>query len=494
LGVNFGRVGFLAEADRGSIDAVMHAIVDRDYLVDERMTVEVTARLNGSTLARTWALNEASVEKSRRERLLDVVLEVDRRPVSGFGCDGVLCATPTGSTAYAFSAGGPVVWPDVDALVVVPSNAHALFAKPLVVSPDSVVAVEVDPHGHPAVLCCDGRRTFALPAGARIEVVRGATPIRLVRLHDRPFTDRLVRKFELPVQGWRGPRPASSSVRNSVPAPTPTRESARVRAVITEMRIEGLGVIDEATLDLHPGLTVVTGETGAGKTMVVTGLQLLAGGRADVSRIWRGADRATVEGRFRLPSGSPAVALVDEVGARADEDGSLIASRTLTADGRSRAYLGGRSVPAGVLADLAQSMLAVHGQNDQLRLLRPGEQRALLDRFAGDPVSGQLAAYRRIREQWLGCCAELAARRNHSAELAAEADLLGQGLTEITAVDPQPGEDAALLAEARRLADAEALRETASIAQAALSGGVDGAADGDPDQPGAIGLVGQARR
>ncbi|HXT43638.1 MAG TPA: NAD kinase [Pseudonocardiaceae bacterium] len=210
LGVNFGRVGFLAEADRGSIDAVMHAIVDRDYLVDERMTVEVTARLNGSTLARTWALNEASVEKSRRERLLDVVLEVDRRPVSGFGCDGVLCATPTGSTAYAFSAGGPVVWPDVDALVVVPSNAHALFAKPLVVSPDSVVAVEVDPHGHPAVLCCDGRRTFALPAGARIEVVRGATPIRLVRLHDRPFTDRLVRKFELPVQGWRGPRPASS--------------------------------------------------------------------------------------------------------------------------------------------------------------------------------------------------------------------------------------------------------------------------------------------
>jgi NAD+ kinase len=206
LGVNLGRVGFLAEADRDSLEAVVHAIVDRDYLVDERMTVDVTASLNGSTLARTWALNEASVEKSRRERILDVVLEVDRRPVSGFGCDGVLCATPTGSTAYAFSAGGPVVWPDVDALVVVPSNAHALFARPLVVSPDSVVAVETDPRGYAAVLCCDGRRTFALPAGARIEVVRGATPIRLVRLYDCPFTDRLVRKFELPVQGWRGPR------------------------------------------------------------------------------------------------------------------------------------------------------------------------------------------------------------------------------------------------------------------------------------------------
>src|SRR5437588_239742 len=223
------------------------------------------------------------------------------------------------------------------------------------------------------------------------------------------------------------------------------------------MRIEGLGVIDEATLDLHPGLTVVTGETGAGKTMVVTGLQLLAGGRADVSRIRRGADRAIVEGRFRLPAASPAVELVDEVGARADEDGSLIASRTLTTDGRSRAHLGGRSVPAGMLADLAERMLAVHGQNDQLRLLRPGEQRALLDRFAGDGLSGPLAAYRRVREQWLGCCAELATRRNRSRELAAEADLLGQGLAEIAAVDPQPGEDAALLAEARRQAELKRL-------------------------------------
>ncbi|MDQ4092696.1 MAG: NAD kinase [Actinomycetota bacterium] len=207
LGVNLGRIGFLAEAELDSLDEAMRAIVAGDYLVDERMTVEVIATLNGSTLARTWALNEASVEKSRRERILDVVLEVDRRPVSGFGCDGVLCATPTGSTAYAFSAGGPLVWPDVDALVVVPSNAHALFARPLVVSPDSVVAVETHPDGHAAVLCCDGRRTCELPAGARVEVFRGATPIRLVRLHDFPFTDRLVRKFELPVQGWRGPRP-----------------------------------------------------------------------------------------------------------------------------------------------------------------------------------------------------------------------------------------------------------------------------------------------
>ncbi|MPZ67226.1 MAG: NAD kinase [Pseudonocardiaceae bacterium] len=206
LGVNLGRVGFLTEADRDGLDAAMRAIGDGHYQVDERMTVDVTATVNGTALTNTWALNEASVEKSTRERILEVVLEVDARPVSSFGCDGVLCATPTGSTAYAFSAGGPVVWPDVDALLVVPSNAHALFSRPLVVSPDSAVAVELDAHGHPAVLCCDGRRTVELPAGARVEVVRGATPVRLVRLHNQPFTDRLVRKFELPVQGWRGPK------------------------------------------------------------------------------------------------------------------------------------------------------------------------------------------------------------------------------------------------------------------------------------------------
>ncbi|MQA16312.1 MAG: NAD kinase [Pseudonocardiaceae bacterium] len=205
LGVNLGRVGFLAEADRDGLDAAVRAIGTGDYAIDERMTIDVTATVNGTPLLSTWALNEASVEKSSRERVLELVFEVDARPVSGFGCDGVLCATPTGSTAYAFSAGGPVVWPDVDALLVVPNNAHALFARPLVVSPDSVVAVEVDVHGHSAALCCDGRRTVELPPGSRMEAVRGATPVRLVRLHDTPFTDRLVRKFELPVQGWRGP-------------------------------------------------------------------------------------------------------------------------------------------------------------------------------------------------------------------------------------------------------------------------------------------------
>lgn len=203
LAVNMGRIGFLTEADSDILEQAVAQAIEQNYEVDDRMTVDVTAWLGERQLAHTWALNEASVEKSSRERILDVRIEVDARPVSAFGCDGVLCATPTGSTAYAFSAGGPIVWPDVQAMLVVPSNAHAMFSRPLVVSRDSVVAVEVDPDGHPAVLCCDGRRTFVLPPGARVEVVGGTKPTRLVKLRQEPFTDRLVHKFELPVQGWR---------------------------------------------------------------------------------------------------------------------------------------------------------------------------------------------------------------------------------------------------------------------------------------------------
>jgi NAD+ kinase len=202
LGVNLGRVGFLTETDSAGLEEAVHAVVDQSYAVEERMTVQVTATHRREVLASTWALNEASVEKAIRERILDVRVEVDGRPVSAFGCDGVLCATPTGSTAYAYSAGGPVMWPDVQALLVVPSNAHAMFARPLVVSPSCKVAIEVDPDGYRAVLCCDGRRTFDLPAGSRVEVV-GGPPMKLARLDSTPFTDRLVHKFGLPTSGWR---------------------------------------------------------------------------------------------------------------------------------------------------------------------------------------------------------------------------------------------------------------------------------------------------
>jgi NAD+ kinase len=204
LGVNLGRVGFLAEAERDDLDNVVDRVVARDYEVEERMTLDVLVRADGHVTHTDWALNEASVEKADRERMLEVAIEVDGRPVSAFGCDGVVCATPTGSTAYAFSAGGPVVWPEVEALLMVPISAHALFAKPLVTSPSSVLAVEVQPTTRHGVLWCDGRRSVPLPAGARVEVRRGAVPVRLARLHHAPFTDRLVAKFALPVAGWRG--------------------------------------------------------------------------------------------------------------------------------------------------------------------------------------------------------------------------------------------------------------------------------------------------
>lgn len=173
LGVNLGSVGFLAEAERDDLEKVVDRVVSRSYEVEERMTVDVVVHRNGDIVHTDWALNEAAVQKVSAERMLEVVLEIDGRPVTGFGCDGIVCATPTGSTAYAFSAGGPVVWPEVEALLMVPISAHALFAKPLVTSPNSVLAVEVLPHVPPGVLWCDGRRTVELPAGARVEVRRG---------------------------------------------------------------------------------------------------------------------------------------------------------------------------------------------------------------------------------------------------------------------------------------------------------------------------------
>lgn len=206
LGVNLGRVGFLAEAEKDDIDAIVTRIVDGDYHVERRMTLEVDVVHDGRVVCHNWALNEASVEKSARERMLELAVEVDGRPLSTWGCDGVVMATPTGSTAYAFSGGGPIVWPDVEALLVVPISAHALFARPVVLGPDAHLAVEVVPHSHvTGVMWCDGRRTVELPPGARIEVRRSATPVLLARLGTAPFTDRLVAKFALPVSGWRGP-------------------------------------------------------------------------------------------------------------------------------------------------------------------------------------------------------------------------------------------------------------------------------------------------
>jgi NAD+ kinase len=204
LGVNLGHVGFLAEAEPEDIADVVDAISTRDWIVEERVAIDIVVRAGEQTLVHTWALNEMSLEKSVRERMIEVFVGVDDRPLSRWGCDGVVCATPTGSTAYAFSAGGPVVWPEVEALVVVPLSAHALFARPLVVAPDSIVALELHESSAVAVLWADGRRSVEIPPRSRIEVRRHPQPVRFARLKSAPFTDRLVAKFSLPIHGWRG--------------------------------------------------------------------------------------------------------------------------------------------------------------------------------------------------------------------------------------------------------------------------------------------------
>jgi DNA repair protein RecN (Recombination protein N) len=251
--------------------------------------------------------------------------------------------------------------------------------------------------------------------------------------------------------------------------------------VLSEIRIESLGAISVATAEFDRGLTVLTGETGTGKTMVVTGLHLLGGARADVNRVRSGADRAVVEGRFTTADlDEKAAALIDEVmdssGAERDEDGSIIALRSVSRDGPSRAYLGGRSVPAKSLSGFTTELLTLHGQNDQLRLMRPDEQRGALDRFAA--VGARLERYRKLRDAWQSARRDLVDRSNRARELAQEADRLKFALHEIHTVDPAPGEDDALIADILRLSELDALREAAAGARGALSGaGEDAPAD-----------------
>ncbi|HPY25661.1 MAG: kinase [Actinomycetota bacterium] len=203
LGINLGRIGFLAEAEAESIDEILDHVVARDYRIEHRMTLDVEVSVGGEVLSRGWALNEASLEKGGHQGVLGVVVSIDGRPVSAFGCDGVLVSSPTGSTAYAFSAGGPVVWPDLEAIIVVPNNAHALFARPMVTSPYAVISIDVDSDNPDAVVVCDGHREARLPAGGRLQVTQCRSPLQWVRLDSAPFTDRLVRKFQLPVTSWR---------------------------------------------------------------------------------------------------------------------------------------------------------------------------------------------------------------------------------------------------------------------------------------------------
>lgn len=219
VGVNLGHVGFLAESEVHDLANTVERVLERDYTVEERLTLSVRVLHGGEVIYETFALNEATLEKAERERMLEVVLGVDGKPLSTFGADGVVMATPTGSTAYAFSAGGPIVWPGVEALLMVPLSAHALFNRPLVVSPSSTLTVQLTPDNHGVgVLWCDGRRHFDVPQGGSVVVTKSEIPVRLARLERAPFTDRLVNKFHLPVQGWRSAN--SSAAGSSTPQPS----------------------------------------------------------------------------------------------------------------------------------------------------------------------------------------------------------------------------------------------------------------------------------
>ncbi|HEY6793273.1 MAG TPA: DNA repair protein RecN [Kineosporiaceae bacterium] len=259
--------------------------------------------------------------------------------------------------------------------------------------------------------------------------------------------------------------------------------------MLLEMRLRGLGVIRDAVLEFGPGLTVVTGETGAGKTMVVTGLGLLMGGRADAGAVREGMPAAVVEGRIAVPAQGPVAGRAAEAGAELDDGDVLIVSRTVSAEGRGRAHLGGRSVPAGVLAELAEELVTVHGQSDQLRLKSPARQREALDRFAGEAAAGPLAEYRGLWQRLRQVEVTLDEITRRARERAQEAELLRLGLAEIERVDPQTGEDVALRAEASRLAHAEELRRAAETAHLALTGDPDAPETGDVTT-----LVAAARR
>ncbi|WP_432975205.1 DNA repair protein RecN [Dactylosporangium sp. CA-233914] len=261
--------------------------------------------------------------------------------------------------------------------------------------------------------------------------------------------------------------------------------------MLEELRITGLGVIEDATLPLGPGLTVITGETGAGKTMVVTSLSLLFGGRADAGRVRADPGRATVDGRLTLPVHVRAAveSRIAEAGAEVDDDGSLLLSRTLTAEGRSRAHVGGRTVPVSLLSEVGERIFALHGQSDQLRLLRPAEQRAALDRYAGPEHEKLLGQFAELYTRWRAVEDDLADRRANARQRNQEAELLRLGLDEISRVDPQPGEDELLREEAQRLEHVEGLRSAAQLAHVALAG----TGDGD-DIADVLSLIATARR
>ena len=430
LGVNLGHVGFLAEAEYDDVDD--HDRGDRRPPLHHRGPAHPRRHRppDGELVDETFALNEASVEKAARERMLEVVVEIDGRPLSRWGCDGVVCATPTGSTAYNFSAGGPVVWPSVEALCVVPLSAHALFARPMVVAPTSVrrdrgaraqrrcrrAVVRRPPHRRPAAR----RPDRGAPRRPRRSGWSGCTRRRS------------------PIGWW----PSSACRSRAGAGPSDAPPTSRGPAMLEEIRIRSLGVIDASALELGPGpdrhhrrdrRRQDHGRDRARPAARRPGRQRRGPHRRQARPGSRASSRSATWPASPPPSTRP--------GERSRTHG-WCSARTVSAEGRSRAFVGGASVPVSRLADLAEPLVAVHGQSDQHRLLQPRAQREALDRFAGDAVAELLARYRASTTALRPTERELDDVTTHARDRAREADLLRFGLEEIEAVAPQPGEDA----------------------------------------------------
>ena len=479
LGINMGHVGFLAEIERDDMDDAVRRVIARDYAVEERLALQVRVKdAADEVVYETWALNEATVEKASRERMLEVVIEVDGRPLSTFGCDGVVVSTPTGSTAYNFSAGGPVIWPTVEAIAVVPLSAHALFAKPLVVGPEHAVAIEVlERTNGIGVLWCDGRRSHDLPPGARVVVRRSDRPVRLARLTPP-----------------RSPTAscASSGFRSRAGADLRPRRPVIARPVIEEMRLRDLGVIAEATLPIGPGFTAITGETGAGKTMVVTGLGLLLGQRADSGAVRAGAAQASVDGVWIVPEHGAVADRVREAGGdrraarrrprRASSSGARSQARAAAAPASAAGRRRPECSPTSPTSSSSCTASPTSCACAPLRLsathstasAAPSVEYALLE-----SIEPRSSGWRAIDRELTSLTADRDAR-------AREAEELRVAMTEIEAGRSAAGRGRRARRRAERLANVEELRAAAAAAHDALSG------DGDAPDVGM--LLAEARR
>ena len=201
LGINLGHVGFLAEVEKPALTEIAASIVAKNFVTENRMVLQYSVIRESAVISTGWALNEVTVERNGTT-MVELFVQIDNRPLSRWGCDGLICSTPTGSTAYAFSAGGPVLWPEIDALVLLPISAHALFARPMVVAPTSEIVVEIE--SSDALLSADALRKLPLRTGDRVQITKDSSVIKLSHINPTLFTDRLVAKFKLPVEGWRG--------------------------------------------------------------------------------------------------------------------------------------------------------------------------------------------------------------------------------------------------------------------------------------------------